>query len=78
MGLRGWFSPRRSEQPETARASAMLPAEVVAVVQAARIFANRRPDAEGNQIVTVQAPALGRFRWQDPKTPTWRGRFVAR
>lgn len=65
MGLRDWFTPRSAHRPVPAAPGNMLPAEIVAVVQAVRVFAGGRPDVEGNPIVTVQIPVLGRFRWQD-------------
>ncbi|WP_198289574.1 hypothetical protein [Paracoccus sp. N5] len=65
MGLRDWFSPRGAHRPAPAAPGNMLPAEVVAVVQAASIRNANRPDAEGSPIIHVTAPALGRFRWVD-------------
>lgn len=65
MTLRDWFSPRSSHRPASAVPGNMLPAEVVAVVQAARIHNANRPDAEGSPIIYVTVPALGRFRWTD-------------
>lgn len=63
MGLRGWFSPRNPEAP--AAPGNLLPADVIATVQAARVHHLAGPDADGNPIIYVRAPGLGKFRWTD-------------
>lgn len=65
MGMRDWFSPRAPEPASRPSPGMLLPPEVVATVQAARIHDAAREDADGNPIIYVQAASLGRFRWTD-------------
>lgn len=66
MGLRDWFTPRNPEAaPNPAAAGAMLPAEVVAIIAAARVKDAGRDDTQGNPRIFVTAPGLGQFRWVD-------------
>lgn len=60
-----WFGPRRQEVQDTRPVTNILPPELVEIIRAARVTYSPRPDAEGNHIVYVRAPGLGKWRWKD-------------